>query len=172
MNEKTRSLLALLLALAITSLLLFFSANIPKLDSLGYAGAFLISFFTSATVILPVPGLAVVAAMGAFLNPVLIGILGGLGSALGELTGYLAGYGGRGLAGNSSFVRVSKWVEKNGFLTIFLLALIPNPLFDIAGIAAGSLRYDWKKFLLACALGKILKFTLFAYLGNYGGMLI
>ena len=48
--------------------------------SLGYVGIFIVMFVTSATVILPLPGLAVTTLAGAFADPLLIGIVGGLGS--------------------------------------------------------------------------------------------
>ncbi len=40
---------------------------------------------------------------------------------------------------------------------IFVLALVPNPLFDIAGIAAGALRVPVIGYLAAAAGGKVIK---------------
>ena len=40
---------------------------------------------------------------------------------------------------------------------ILLLALIPNPFFDLAGIAAGSLKIPISQFFIFCAIGEILK---------------
>ncbi len=59
----------------------------------GYVGAFVISLIASATIVLPAPGIAVVIAMSAALNPYALGIVAGLGSAVGELSGYAAGRG-------------------------------------------------------------------------------
>ena len=41
----------------------------------------------------------------------------------------------------------------------------PNPLFDLAGMAAGALRMPVAKFLLWAWIGKTIKMLLFAYAG-------
>jgi membrane protein YqaA with SNARE-associated domain len=52
-----------------------------------------------------------------------------------------------------------------GGVTIFVLALIPNPLFDIAGAAAGALKYPVWKFMLYGFLGRWPKSVFYAYVG-------
>jgi len=52
---------------------------------------------------------------------------------------------------------------RRGGLALFILAVIPNPLFDIGGIAAGSLGYPISKFFLWVGLGKTIKFLIVAY---------
>jgi len=47
-----------------------------------------------------------------------------------------------------------------------VLAAIPNPVFDVVGIVAGGLKYDWRKFLLAAVLGNIVKAMYVAYAGK------
>jgi len=59
-------------------------------------------------------------------------------------------------------------MERYGVGTVFVLALVPNPLFDIGGIIAGASRMPVWKFLLSCMAGKVLKNILFALLGSYG----
>jgi membrane protein YqaA with SNARE-associated domain len=66
------------------------------------------------------------------------------------------------------YSRMVRWMSKWGDLTIFLLALLPNPLFDIAGITAGVLKYPVWRFILLGAAGRIPKHILFAYLGHWG----
>ncbi len=58
-------------------------------------------------------------------------------------------------------------MEKYGDITILVLAFIPNPLFDLAGISAGILKMPVWKFLLFCVIGKILKMMMFAYAGDW-----
>ena len=53
------------------------------------------------------------------------------------------------------------------YVMIIVLAFIPNPLFDLAGMASGALKLPIWKFLLACAIGKIIKMLMFAYAGYY-----
>lgn len=161
------------LVVALLFILLVYNINPSEwikenMETLGYGGVFLLMFLSSATIVLPVPGLAGVVVAGAFLNPILVGVFGGLGSALGEITGYVAGWGGKVVVEKGKrrmYNRIKGWMRRNGFLTIFLSAAFPNPFFDIAGVAAGALDYPFWKFLLACSLGKILKCTILAYLG-------
>ena len=116
---------------------------------------------------MPVPGLAVVcgaAAPSLGLNPLVLAILGGTGSTIGEMTGYLAGYSSQGLVARSRhYDRISRWVVRRGGLALFILAAIPNPVFDIAGLASGTLGYPVRKFLVYVWVGKLLKFALIAY---------
>ena len=50
-------------------------------------------------------------------------------------------------------------------LAILVLATIPNPLFDLAGMASGALRIPVTRFLFFCWIGKTIKMLLFAYAG-------
>ncbi|RLC74997.1 MAG: hypothetical protein DRI61_15635, partial [Chloroflexi bacterium] len=54
-----------------------------------------------------------------------------------------------------------------GALVIFILSVIPNPFFDLAGMAAGVSRFPLWRFLLACWLGKTVKTTAVAFAGYY-----
>ncbi len=58
---------------------------------------------------------------------------------------------------------------RRGWLLLFLLAFIPNPVFDLAGVTAGALRYPLERFLAAVLAGKILKFVGFAYTCDFMG---
>ena len=51
------------------------------------------------------------------------------------------------------------------FSFIIVMAFVPNPLFDIAGMAAGTLKMPLSRFLLFCWIGKTLKMLMFAYFG-------
>ena len=143
-----------------------------ELQNVGYAGVLAVNLIGSASVIVPVPGLAVVcgAAPGDVgLNPMLLGLAGGFGSTVGELSGYLAGYGGNQFVQRSRhYERFRQLVIRKGGLTLFVLSVIPNPLFDIAGIAAGSLRYPLRRFLLYVLAGKVIKFVVVAYACRQG----
>jgi len=162
---------ALLVVVAITVGLFLFRDRLGDFETYknyGYLGAFMVSAITSATIILPVPGVAVVFALGAVLNPIIVGVAGGVGGGLGELTGYLAGYSGRGVVENRKpYERMERWMSRRGSITIFILALIPNPFFDLAGFTAGALRFPLWKFLCICLLGKIPRFVGIAIAGAW-----
>jgi membrane protein DedA with SNARE-associated domain len=144
-----------------------------QLAALGYVGVFLLSLLGNATIILPAPSLALVFAVGSVLNPLLVGLAAGIGEALGELTGYAAGFAGRAVIEDyKAYKRMVRWMEKRGGITVFILSAIPNPFFDLAGIASGTLRYPVWRFLLFCWLGKTLKTTLVALAGAQSVTLI
>ena len=146
-----------------------FRDHIQELQRYGYLAVFLTGLISNATLILPVPGLAVSSIMGSVFNPWLVGLVGGVGQALGELTGYMAGYSGQTLVDeNPVYDRLTTWMHRHGALTIFVLALIPNPVFDLGGIAAGALRFPLWKFLASSACGKVLKNVIFAMAGYFG----
>jgi membrane protein YqaA with SNARE-associated domain len=167
--NKLEGIAQLVFSIAIVAAILLFSGEIRELSAYGYAGAFLIALVGSATIILPSPAFAVIIAMSASLDPVLLGIVAGIGSGLGEITGYLAGNGARTML--NSHVRESKKIEeivmKYDVAGIFVLSFIPNPLFDVAGIVAGGLRIHWAHFLSACILGRVLRYVLLAILGYW-----
>jgi membrane protein YqaA with SNARE-associated domain len=134
----------------------------------GYVGAFFISLIASATIILPAPGIAVVIAMGTALDPVLLGIVAGLGSAVGELSGYLAGASGRALIPSrqrAQFEQLHRLTDRYGAALLLVLSAIPFPLFDFAGIIAGMLKIRIATFLATVAIGKSVKYIIMILLG-------
>ncbi len=140
--------------------------RVHDLQGYGYPGIFLVQLLSSATVILPVPGVIITTAMGAVFNPFWVAVAAGSGAALGEISGYLAGFSGQGVASRTSlYVRIEGWMKKYGEWVILLLAFVPNPFFDVAGMMAGALRMPISRFLFWCWLGKILKMLMFAYGG-------
>ena len=159
--------LVVALVVAISASIFAFRESFADLAAVGYPGIFLVSLLSSATIVLPAPSLALVFAMGSALPWLPVGLAAGAGEALGELTGYLAGVGGRMvIEDQKGYDRMTAWMEKRGGITIFVLSMIPNPLFDLAGIAAGTLRYPVWRFLLFCWLGKSIKTTIVAWAGS------
>jgi membrane protein YqaA with SNARE-associated domain len=169
-RERYLQILALLFVVALSVFIILNRQKVGELEEWGYLGVFLISIISSASIVLPVPGWILVATMAFTLNnPLLVGIVSGLGGTIGEMTGYLLGYGGRLAVENVGiYTRMVQWMKRWGSVTIFVLALIPNPLFDVAGAAAGSLRFPVWKFILFGAAGRIPKNILFAYIGVWG----
>jgi len=164
-------ILAILAVIAITATIFVFRDQVADLEAYGYLGAFLISLITSATIILPVPGIVLIAALGSAYDPVLIGLAAGAGSALGEITGYMAGFSGQVVFENSRFYpRLEQWMRRRGLIVILVLSFVPNPFFDVAGATAGALRFPLWKFLLACFVGKTLRYIPVAWLGWFVGV--
>lgn len=159
----------LIAVIAISTYIVFLpEEHVKTLEGYGYAGIFLISVLSNATVLIPAPGLIIVFSLGARFNPFLVGVFAGTGAALGELSGYMAGFSGQALVENSErYKRLTQWMKRNGPLTVLLSAFIPNPFFDLTGIIAGILKMPVTRFLLWAAIGKIMKMTVIALFG-YG----
>lgn len=162
-----RRLIALLFVLAISVyIILIPEEQTDALAAWGMPGVFLLSVLANATLFLPAPFLIAIGALGARLNPLGVGIIGGVGAIVGELSGYIAGYSGQAVIDNvEAYERMVGWMERHGALTLIILAFIPNPLFDMTGIAAGALKMPVWKFLLYGGIGKIMKTTIVAYIG-------
>lgn len=163
-------LVALMLALLVWALGDYFSA--AKLA--GYPGVFFLNFLGAVSMVLPVPGLISVCGGSLLdLNPWVLGSLAGVGEALGEWSGYVVGF-----AGDTVFERFGiyrklrprfgRWMEKRGSLLLLLVSAIPNPFFDLVGIAAGTVHYPFARFMAIILVGKILKGLVVAHACNSG----
>jgi uncharacterized membrane protein YdjX (TVP38/TMEM64 family) len=168
-TEKKQTFLRVLLLFLIvglTIILFIYRNQIQNLKHLGYGGIFVLSILANATLILPVPGVVLTTAMGAIFNPFWVAIAAGLGAAIGEITGYLAGYSGQIIVDQTEWYdRLTRWMKRYGNITILVMATIPNPFFDLAGMAAGMLKLPLPRFLFWCSVGKIIKMLAFAYSG-------
>lgn len=164
---------SLLPVITITVAALIFWSELENLHAVGIVGIFIVNIVSSGTFVLPVPGLATVIVGGTLWNPLLVALAGSTGAAIGEMTGYLVGMGlygaiGRALSRNRWYAWIRGWMETRGMVAIFLFAAIPSPLFDVAGFAAGSMRYPVGRFLVACWLGKMVKFCVVTFASYWG----
>ena len=161
-------ILAILAVIGITVYTYSLRERVAEFQALGYPGIFLVALIANATILLPAPGAALVAAVGAIFNPIGVGIAAGTGGAIGELSGYLAGFSGQAVIERTDvYAKIKPWVDKYGGWAILVLSAIPNPLFDVAGIAAGIAKMRFWTFLFFVWIGQLIKMTLFAYAGRY-----
>jgi membrane protein YqaA with SNARE-associated domain len=129
--------------------------------------------------IIPLPGsmdvlTIILAARDAKLWPY-YAVMATLGSVLGGFVTYrLARKGGEKSLEKrlsaKSMKRVVKLFERWGFAAIAIPAVLPPPMpFVPFLLAAGAMQYSVKKFLLAMALGRIVRYMILAYLAaRYG----
>lgn len=161
-------LLAIAAVIGITVYIYSIRDRVEDFAAYGYPGVFLIALMANATVFLPAPGVAVVFAMGSIFNPLGVAFAAGTGGAIGELSGYLAGFSGQAVVERTDiYNKIHPWIEKYGGWAILVLSAIPNPFFDIAGVAAGMAKMKLWRFLLFCWVGQIIKMALFAFAGAY-----
>ena len=165
-SRKARLLqvIALVIAGALLLALWLLRGTISGLQIIGYPGILFISMLSSASVLIPAPGLLSVCGLGLALNPIAVGVLAGIGETIGEVTGYTIGFGGQKIIeGNKFYAKVHGWMGRRGTLLLFAVSLIPNPIFDVVGIAAGAVRFPIVRFLTAVWAGKTLKDLMVAY---------
>ena len=165
---KIGRIFALIFVVAISIYIFSIRDQAEQLAAYGYPGIFLLSLLAYATVLLPAPGVAIVFTMGAIFNPIWVALAAGAGAALGEMSGYLAGFSGQAVVERTDiYERLTSWMHKNGPLTVLILSALPNPFFDLAGVAAGALKMPVRRFLFWCWIGETIKMFLFAFAGSF-----
>ncbi len=162
-GARARQIGLLILVVAVSAGVLYLTAHyrheLAQLGRAGLLGLFVVSILGNATVIIPAPSFVMACAGGTLFGPIQSGIVSGLGAGLGELTGYMAGVGGKAIVPPGKWTdRLEGFIRRNGFVTVFALAAIPNPLFDIGGMLAGITHMPVWKFVLATVIGKSLRF--------------
>lgn len=164
--KKYQKAVGLVFVLLLSVVIFIFRNRFTDLEGYGYLGLFLISVLGNATIVLPTPVVLTAFLGGGIFNPFWVTIVVSVGATLGELTGYVAGASGKYLIKeNTKIEKVKKWMDKHGLWTLFVLAAIPNPFFDLAGIIAGASKIPVYKYLIVVTLGKIIKFGTISYLG-------
>ena len=138
---------------------------IAALSSAVYLGAFGLALLSNLTVLIPIPYNAIVLQMIAQAPmPWLVAVCAAAGSVLGETSGFLAGRAGK---GSFDGTRFGRWVGRQlahparAFVTLVLVAAPPNPAFDVAGLAAGTIGVSWRIFYSAVFLGRLIRFMAF-----------
>lgn len=168
-RARVKGLLTVCLALAASLLVLYlttrYRTELHSMGHTGYVGLFIISLIGNATIIIPAPVFVMACAAGMVYGPVMVGLVSGLGASLGELTGYYTGYGGSAVIPSGQlYQRMEQFMRRHGMLAIFLLAVVPNPIFDVGGMIAGALKMSVLKFILAAWLGKAIRLGATAYI--------
>ena len=159
--------LALLIGVNVVFLLM--PINYRALGMFAYPGVFLVCFIANATTFVPVPYVPVVMHVARTAESIpLVVVLGALGSVLGESVAFVVGRAGERLAEeNQWWRRLERFLAKPWLagLFLFLFAVPPNPLFDVAGLAAGALGVRYGVFFIAVFAARIIRLGVVAWLG-------
>lgn len=135
-----------------------FRDSIAQLGSWGYVGAFTIAAISNATILFPGPGLAILIVMAQDFNPILLGIVAGLGSAIGSSTAYLVGRLGTTAVECGRFYRIALWfMRRFGGFILFIFTLAPFLPMDASGILAGISRYPLYRFYIYVTAASVIK---------------
>jgi membrane protein YqaA with SNARE-associated domain len=149
----------------------FLRDRLGDFAALGYGGAFLVALIGAGSIVIPTPTLPVVFALGATTGylPLLVGLAAGIGETIGETSGYAVG---RGAAEQFHGRRLFRWLRARmarwGWLIVFAVSAVPNPIVKIATAAAGAAEMPYRSFVVWVALGKNLKMIAIAYAGAAG----
>jgi membrane protein DedA with SNARE-associated domain len=152
--------------------------SLASLQALGYGAAFLVPLLGSVTIALPLPGTAAVLATAATLNPFAIAIVAAAGMTVGMAPSYALGRAGGGklerltLKGNGRirgfYAKLCGLLTHRPQLASFVLAAIPNPVFDFAGLLAGAAKVPVWKFFPYTFLGRMVYILPFAFAAHLG----
>jgi membrane protein YqaA with SNARE-associated domain len=165
------------------------SKYLSQLQVHSYSGLFLISLLAGAPIPIFTPGVLITFALGSILNPILVGVVAGLGNVVGNVLAYWTGHGGirffsaigniselsePGLSKIGQFFkkikgsRLLRFVNRQDIVAIFLLSIFPNPLLTPMVLSLGAARSSFMKFLLACWAGQTIQAMVLAYVGHFG----
>lgn len=156
-------IIALILFLLVSFLAWKLNDVMKKWMPLTLLGLLLTCFVMNSTVLLPSSSLLVVLEYSYVLNPLSVIIVGAIGASLGELTGYMVGAEGGSILKRFKKISKSPNFRRHSFLWVMLFAFIPFPIFDVAGIMAGSIRMNPLKFLMASFIGKAVKMSIYVW---------
>ncbi|MFH0847444.1 MAG: VTT domain-containing protein [Chloroflexota bacterium] len=186
MSHKTRIILSyLIMALGIIGsiVFVFYWDRIKNLAGYGYPFIFLQSFIAGSPFPVIDPYMVVVFTMAPILNPLLVGLVSGLGVASGQTTAFLMGRMGRisyltGTESNGTArrrrrpprwtIELIKWAHRKGSVAVFLLSALFNPVFTPIAVAMGALKFQVLNFFIMCLAGNTLKSLVIAYAGYFG----
>jgi membrane protein YqaA with SNARE-associated domain len=154
----------LVLMIAINVGFYFIPIDYTILGNYAIAGVFGITALATATIVVPVPYIPVVMHIAQQYHDlyqlVLVALAAGLGSVVGEISGYAVGRSGRQAFESTRF---SRWIAAQmthpvrAFVALFALSAPPNPLCDVAGMAAGAVGVPFWIFASAVFCGRFVR---------------
>lgn len=165
--KKIINILGIIFVFIVIVVAFLYKQQIEKYAMGGYIGVLVSCFASTASILLPAPGIFVVIQYAQFLNSTLVVLLGGIGTASGELIGYLLGRTGKNVIDFHTDNKVLRVFKKHPYIAIFVFSVLPLPLFDVIGIASGMAKVNVLKFWIVCVLGKIIKMAIYVLMFEY-----
>jgi uncharacterized membrane protein YdjX (TVP38/TMEM64 family) len=187
---NTGVLLALIgVAIGLCVLLIRYWEYLGQFQILIYIGLFFTAILAGSPIPIPTLSMALTFTLGSKFDPVIIGLIAGLGTAIGSMLVYFTAHTGRrffpilnisdptnkiysGKVGKflqtTIIPRVLEIVNRRGFVGLFLFSMFPNPLLMPLLLTMGIHRVRSWKVAVACWLGHSVMFLVLAFLGHYG----
>ena len=172
-SVRKRLEIAIFILIIVLSVIIFLNQDkIENVSDVSYLGVMGLCFLANSTVLLPAPSLVIASSCALVLNPWIVAIFAAIGSSLGEFIGYAFGTISKEISPKlQNLLEKILSKIKNQTLLVFILALVPLPLFDVVGIYSGGTKMNPLKFFLACFSGKFIKLAIyinwFGYLVSY-----
>ena len=170
-------------------LLIRYWKYLSQFQVLVYLGLFFTAILAGSPIPIPTPCMALTFTLGSQFQPVVIGLIAGLGAAIGSMLVYFTARTGRrflpslnisdptnkiysGWLGKFlqkiKLPRIVEFVNRRGLVGVFLFSIFPNPLLMPLLITMGINRLRAWKVAIACLLGHSVMFLALAFLGYYG----
>lgn len=181
----------LVIALAVIGIYLWLVTSMPFMRDLldrlwewlislgstqGYIGGFVASFLANFSIIIPIPYTVIIVLIAATdINPLLLGIIAGIGAGLGESSSYVLGYFGQSLTKDiykrnlkvlQRLIAQKRWYV---YIVLFLIGATPVP-DDIFIVPLGFLRFGFVQMLIPVALGKMIITIILSTVGKYSNI--
>lgn len=132
-----------------------------------YPGVFIITFLANAAIALPIPYLPIVGQVARTADFVpLVVLTAAFASVLGESVAYAVGRIEKDLfTDHRVYRRLQRFVDQpvRAGLVLFALSVPLNPLFDVAGIAAGALGIPYRVYFWSVFIGRLLRFSILVW---------
>ena len=183
-KKRYATFLAILIIIAIwTATLLFYSPEkvVERIGfEKGYLFVFLVATFGGVSAITATSLFTTVVTLSlGGLNPLLLGIAGGLGASIGDSIFYYFGKRGRDIAAKPTrkrLARFSFWLQRQPsgiipFIVYLYAGLTPFPN-EFVTIPLGLSQYKYRKLIIPLILGNITLLSLIAYLASTGKLAI
>jgi membrane protein YqaA with SNARE-associated domain len=179
-SESPLSVPVLAAAMAIGMFLilqLYPPIDVELVRKIGYPALIIAGVVSGLTFFLPIPVLPLVFAVSGVADPVMAAAVAASSMTAGMMGTYLIGrhraslprkflQDGNGFAAVWAR-RAERWLEGPTIISSFLLALVPNPIYDFAGVIAGSVKVPCLKFLFGTFAGKVAQTAVVAALGYF-----
>ncbi|GEM_PF-912017 len=151
--------------------------DVELVRRIGYSALIVAGIVSGLTFFLPVPVLPLVFAVSGVADPAIAAGVTAASMTTGMMGTYFIGkhraklpkkflQEGNGFAAVWAR-RAERWLRGTTVSSSFLLALVPNPIYDFAGVIAGSVRVPCLKFLFGTFMGKAVQTAIVAALGYF-----
>lgn len=134
--------------------------------SLGLGGVFIAALLGHFSIIMKdVFFVPIFLYVSQFWNPLIMGLVGGIGGGIGEMGVYLMGRGVGKLSNEVEPSKIPNWLRRLGLFSILLCSLTPIPDAPIL-MLLGTTRFPIAIVLVLEILGKVILYTLVAIAGG------